>query len=89
MKFMKLGVMFIVSTKENRMSNEQMELFKRQAQYEQLEEFVKKGYVVIPLTKEQVEDLTAEQRASLPLLIVGDDVFHIQRGERSGNGDNS
>tara|TARA_R100001015_G_C4465289_1_gene50798 strand:- start:216 stop:431 length:216 start_codon:yes stop_codon:yes gene_type:complete len=71
------------------MSDEQMELFKRQAQYEKLEQYVKNGFVVIPLTKEQVEGLTAEQRASLPLLKVGDDVFHIQRGERSGNGDNS
>ena len=60
------------------MSDEQMELFKRQAQYEQLEEYVRKGFVVIPLTNKEVEELTAEQGASLPLLKVGDDVFHIQ-----------
>mgnify|MGYP003124390342 FL=1 len=73
------------------MSNEQMELFKRQAQYEQLEEYVRKGFVVIPLTDKEVEGLTAEQRASLPLLKVGDDVFHVEKGGKgkSNFGDNS
>ncbi len=73
------------------MSNKQMELFKKQAQYEQLEEYVRKGFVVIPLTDKEVEGLTAEQRASLPLLKVGDDVFHVEKGGKgkSNFGDNS
>jgi hypothetical protein len=61
------------------MSDEQMKLFKKGVQYEQFEEYVRQGFVVIPLTDKEVEGLTVKQRASLPLLKVGDDVFHIQK----------